>query len=139
MESPQQPAPESRLVPRPKTVATRLSADELAEVEAAAKRSGKTLADWLRTAALDAARPTPDVNELLLAELAAARYMLLNLFQASAKAAANNEPLLPEAVLKIREVADARKHGTARKMLEEFRAAGTESASRLDIKTGGAR
>ena len=135
VESPQQTAPDSRLVPRPKTVATRLSADELAEVEAAAKRSGKTLADWLRTVALEAARPVPDVNELLLAEITATRYALLNLFHASAKAAEANEPLLPEAVLKIREAADARKHSTAKKMLQEFRAAGIES----QLKTGGAR
>ena len=131
MESLPQTAPESRLVPRPKTVATRLSAEELAEVEAAAKRSGKSLADWLRTVALEAARPVPDVNELLLAEVAATRYLVLNLFHASAKATQNNEPFLPEAVLQIRDAADARKHPAAKKLLEEFRTP--------KDKTGGAR
>ena len=116
-------------------MATRLSADELAEVEAAAKRSGKSLADWLRTAALEAARPVPDVNELLLAEITATRYALLSLFHASAKAEEKNERVSPEAVLKIREAADARKLPTAKKMLQEFRAAEIES----QIKTGGSR
>ncbi len=122
METQQQTALEPRLVPRPKTVATRLSHEELAQAEAAAKRSGKSLADWLRTVALEAARPAPDVSELLLAELAATRYLLLNLFHASAKSARNNEPFLPEAVLQIREAADDRKFQTAKKLLEEFRA-----------------
>ena len=135
METPEQTATESRLVPRPKTVATRLSAEELSEVEAAAKRAGKSLADWLRTAALEAARPQPDVNELLLAELAATRFILVNLFHGSANAIANKEPFLPEDVLHVREKADARKHETARKMLREFRSAGTEPAA----KVGGAR
>jgi hypothetical protein len=111
---------DNRAAFRTKTVATRLSVDELAEVESVAKRSGKTLAEWLREMALQAARPVPDVNELLLSELAATRYMLLNLFHATAQANQKKMPLTPESVLKIRETADARKLGTARKMLEEF-------------------
>ena len=113
-------SPDNRASFRTKTVGTRLSVDELEAVETVAKQSGKTLAEWLREVALRAARPSPDVNELLLGELAATRYLILNLFQASAKAAADNEPFLPEAVLKIREAADARKLATARKMLQAF-------------------
>jgi len=113
-------SPDNRASFRTKTVGTRLSVDELEAVESAAKQSGKTLAEWLREVALRAARPSPDVNELLLSELAATRYLLLNLFHASAKAAQNNEPFLPEAVLKIREAADARKLLTARKLIQEF-------------------
>ena len=128
-------SPDNRALFRTKTVATRLSVDELAAVETAAKQSGKTLAEWLREVVLRAARPSPDVNELLLGELAATRYLLLNLFHASAKAAEKNEPFLPEAVLQIREAADARKLATARKMLQEFRSA----ENRPDAKIEGRR
>jgi len=109
--------------------------EELEAVESASKQSGKTLAEWLREVALRAARPSRDVTELLLSELAATRYLLLNLFHASAKAAQNNEPFLPEAVLKIREAADARKLLTARKMLQEF----LSPENKPDTKIGGPR
>ena len=60
---------------RTKTVGTRLSVAELEEVEAAAKRAGKSLAEWLRENALREARQRPgDPNELLLSELAATRF-----------------------------------------------------------------
>ena len=48
------------------------------EVDAAAKREGKSTSAWLRDVALQAARPIPDTTELVLAEVAATRYMLLN-------------------------------------------------------------
>ena len=48
----------ARTILRAKTVATRLSIEELEEVEAAAKRSGKSLAEWLRDTALTEARPS---------------------------------------------------------------------------------
>jgi len=57
---------------RAKTVATRLSPEELQEVEAAAERDGKSLAEWLREVALRSARERPaDPIELLWAELMA--------------------------------------------------------------------
>ena len=78
----------ARTILRAKTVATRLSAEELEEVEAAAKRSGKSLAEWLRDTALVEARQRPaDPVEVVLAEVCATRYMLLNLFHATAQAA----------------------------------------------------
>ena len=116
---------------RAKTLGTRLTLEELAEVEAAAKQSGKNVAEWLREVALRAARPSPDVNELLLGEIAATRYLVLNLFDASAKAALKNETLPPGDVLKIRDAADSRKGTTARKLLQEFMAP--------SAKNGGAR
>ena len=124
------PNPDNRSPLRAKTLGTRLTPGELAEVEAAAKQSGKNTAEWLRDVALRAARPSPDVNELLLAEVAATRYMILNLFDLSAKAAKKNETLPPEDVLKVRDAADIRKRATARKLLEEFMAqpAGTGGA-----------
>ena len=44
---------------RTKTMATRITPEELAEIEAAAERSGKTLAEWLRELALKSARERP--------------------------------------------------------------------------------
>jgi uncharacterized protein (DUF1778 family) len=114
-------ATETRPVLRSKTVATRLSSDELEEVEAAAKRGGKSLAEWLRETALREARQRPaDPVELVLSEVAATRYMLLNLFHAMALANGEGHYLSPDAVLKVRDTADARKLQTARKMLQDF-------------------
>ena len=69
---------------RTKTIATRITPEELREGEAAAEKSGKTLAVWLRELALNAARARPaDPTELMLSEVMALRYVLLNLFHAS--------------------------------------------------------
>jgi len=122
--------PENRTPLRAKTLGTRLTPEELSEVEEAAKQSGKNVAEWLREVALRAARPSPDVNELLLGEIAAMRYALLNLFDASAKAAQRNEFLSSESVLKIRETADARKREQARKLLQDFLAEPGQGGSR---------
>jgi hypothetical protein len=81
---------------RTKTVATRLTPDELAEIEAA------------------------DPTELVLAEVWAVRYALLNLFHAAAQAASEGRQLLPDSILKIRDQADARKLQQARKLLDDF-------------------
>jgi len=98
---------------RTKTVATRITPEELREVETAAEREGKSLAEWLRDLALKAARQRPaDPMELLLSEQSATRYMLLNLFHATAQANAEGKHLLAESVLKIRDQANARKLAT---------------------------
>jgi hypothetical protein len=76
-----------------------------------------------------AAGPSADTGELLLEELAALRYIVLNLSDATARAAQNSESLPPEDVLRIREAADSRKRATARKLLEEFRASVKSSGS----------
>jgi hypothetical protein len=76
------PASEARTVIRAKTVATRLTPEELGEVEAAAARDGKSLAEWLRELALKTARQRPaDPMELLLSEVSATRYMLVKFQQ----------------------------------------------------------
>ena len=99
--------PRAKTILRAETVATRHSTEELEEVESAAKRSGKSLAEWLRDTALVAARQRPtDPVEVVLAEVCATRYMLLNLFHATAQATSDGKQLLPETVLKIREAAD---------------------------------
>jgi hypothetical protein len=110
----------AKTILRAKTVATRLSTDELEEVEAAAKRSGKSLAEWLRDTALVEARQSPaDPVEIILAEVCATRYMVLNLFHATAQAASEGKQLLPETVLKIRETADSQKAAKARRLLQD--------------------
>ena len=114
---------------RTKTAGTRLTPGEVEEVEGAAKRAGKTLGEGLREVALRAARPAPDVNELVLQELAANRYMLLNLFQSTAQAKAKGEAFLPEQVLKIRDAADARKREQARKLLGDFLAGAADGGA----------
>jgi hypothetical protein len=106
---------------RTKTIATRLTPEELQEVENAAERDGQSLAEWLRELALRSARERPaDPIELLLAELMATRYALLNLFLATALAGAEGKQLLPDSVLKIRDQADAQKLQKARTLLQNF-------------------
>ena len=106
---------------RTKTIATRITPEELRQIEAAAARDGRTLAEWLRELALQAAKQRPsDPIELLLAEQSALRYMLLNLFYATAQANAEGKHLLPDSVVKIRDQANVRKLADARKLLAEF-------------------
>ena len=115
------PSADARTILRAKTVATRLSIEELEEVESAAKRDGKTLAEWLRATVLREARQRPaDPVELILAELSATRSMLLNCFLLTAQAGAEGKQLLPDTVLKIRATADAQKLQKARQMLQDF-------------------
>lgn len=106
---------------RTKTISTRLTTDELAYVESAAEQAGKPLSEWLREMALTAAKGQPsDPIELLLSEVWALRFALLNLFHAGAQATAEGCPLLPESVLKISDRADAKKLEQAHKMLTDF-------------------
>src|ERR1700693_3553844 len=68
--SPTSPTDTGRPGQPAKTVATRLSPEELQEVEAAAERDGKSLAERLRGLTLRSARGrAADPIELLLAEL----------------------------------------------------------------------
>ncbi|HVJ04241.1 MAG TPA: hypothetical protein VM578_01065 [Candidatus Saccharimonadales bacterium] len=121
LQSPTSPKDEAPPVLRTKTIATRVTPEELSEVEAAADGAGKTVAEWLRELALRTARQRPaDPVELLLAELMATRYVLLNLFHATAQADAEGKHLLPDSVLKIRDQADATKLEKARKLLQNF-------------------
>ena len=106
---------------RTKTVATRLTPAELAEIEAAAEGAVQAVSEWLRETGLRGARArAADPAELVLAELWAVRYTLLNLFHAAAQAAAEGSQLLPDSILKIRDQSDARKRQQAHKLLEDF-------------------
>jgi hypothetical protein len=103
---------------RTKSLGTRLTPEELREVETAAVRDGKKPAEWVREAVLRAARPSPEApTELLLEELAALRYIVLNVFEATAQAGS---------VARIGEAADNRKRARAQKLLAEFRSGGGE-------------
>ena len=116
---------------RTKTIATRLTPGELAEVEAVAESASQSLAEWLRETALRAARQRPaDPIELLLAEVWALRYTLLNLFHSKAKAASEGTQVLPDSIVKIRDQADAMKLQKAHKTLADFLA--LTSANRAD-------
>src|ERR1700683_5037872 len=117
---------------RTKTAATRLTPEELGEIEAAAERAGQALSEWLRGTALCAARQRPaDPAELVLAEVWAVRYTLLNLFHAASQAASEGGQLSPDFVLKISYQADARKLQQARKLLEEFFAREVKERARM--------
>jgi hypothetical protein len=127
---PSTPDDEVRPGLRAKTVATRLTSEEVREVEAAAGRDGKSLAEWLRELALKTARQRPaDPIELLISEVSATRYMLLNLFHATAQANAEGKHLLPDSVLKIRDQADMRKLESARKLMADFLAQAGQEGS----------
>ena len=90
---------------------------------------GKSLAEWLRDTALVEARQRPaDPVEVVLAEVCATRFMLANLFHATAQAASEGKQLLPETVLKIRETADAQKATKARKLLHDSSVSGKTEA-----------
>ena len=120
---------------RTKTAATRLTPEELAEIEAAAESAGQALSEWLRGTALCAARQRPadlaDPAELVLSEVWAVRYTLLNLFHAASQAASEGGQLSPDSVLKIRDQADARKLQQARKLLDDFFARGRKERARM--------
>jgi mobilization protein NikA len=117
---------------RTKTAATRLTPEELGEIEAAAEGAGQALSEWLRQTALRSARQRPnDPAELVLAEVWAVRYALLNLFHAASQAASEGGQLSPDSVLKIRDQADARKLQQARKLLDDFFARGRKERARM--------
>jgi hypothetical protein len=125
------PRNETRPGFRTKTIATRLTPGELAEVEATAENAGQSLAEWLRETALRAARQRPaDPIELLLAEVWALRYTLLNLFHSEAKAISEGTQLQPDSIVKIRDQADAAKLQKAHKILVDFLA--QTSANRVE-------
>ena len=106
---------------RTKTIGTRITADELREVEAAAELAGKSLSEWLRDLTLKTVRQGPPVpTELLLEEVAALRYIVLNLFAAMAQAGEKNTVLASASVPGIRDAADSRKRAAALKLIQEF-------------------
>jgi hypothetical protein len=100
---------------RTKSIATRLTDAEFAEIESVAASAGKKVAEWLREAALSQARATGEektTETVLLAELLALRSLIVNLF-----AVASKGPLSDETLRKIAAYADAIKDQKAEELL----------------------
>jgi hypothetical protein len=108
---------------RAKSISTRITETEFAEIESVASAEGKKVAEWLREAALAQARGrrAGETDPVLLAELMAVRTLLVNLF-----ASASKGPLSEESIRKMTAYADSIKLQKA----EEF------LANRKDGKTG---
>ena len=101
---------------RTKSIASRLTETEFAEVEAAAESTGQKVSEWLRSAALAQARAVSEehTDPILLAEVIAVRLLMLNLFaQASVGA------LSKEDVRKMSEHTDAVKQRKAEEVLSQ--------------------
>jgi hypothetical protein len=102
---------------RTRSVATRLTEAEFAEVESAAASAGQKVSEWLRYAALAQAREEEERTDLiLLTEIVGMRALMLNLF-----AKASEGPLRKEDLRKISEYADAVKQRKAEEVLVQKR------------------
>lgn len=106
---------------RTKTVGTKLSEEEFAQLEAAARERGLTLSEWCRTVLLANVNghasnaDSVATGQALMAELVALRTILLNLHFRIAK----GEPITAEAMQEIIARADAGKVRNARERLEQ--------------------
>jgi uncharacterized protein (DUF1778 family) len=104
---------------RTKSIATRLTDTEYAEIESVAASAGKKVAEWLREAALAQARTAGEektTDTVLLAELMALRSLIVNLF-----AVASKGPLSDETLRRIAAYADAIKDQKAEELLAQKR------------------
>jgi hypothetical protein len=102
---------------RAKSIATRLTEAEFAEVESAAAKAGKKLAEWLREAALTQARASQELTDsILLAEIMGMRSLMLNLF-----ARASEGPISIEDLRKMSSHADSIKEQKAQEFLAQKR------------------
>jgi len=99
---------------RAKSIATRLTEAEFAEVESAAATAGKKVSEWLRDAALTQARAVEEepTDPILLAEIMGMRSLMLNLF-----AKASQGPISVEDLRKMSAHADSIKEQRAREFL----------------------
>ena len=112
---------------RTKTVGTKLSEPEYAQLEAAARERGLTVSEWCRTVLLASgnghgskpAGAVPDpgsgTSQALMAELVALRTILLNVLYKQA----HGETLTEEEMRKLIERADADKLKKAQARLEQ--------------------
>ena len=103
---------------RAKSIATRLTEAEFAEVESSAAKAGKKVAEWLRDAALIQARASQEdhTDPILLAEIMGMRSLMLNLF-----AKASQGPLSKEDLRKMSAYADSIKEQKAGEFLAQRR------------------
>jgi hypothetical protein len=109
---------------RTKSIATRVTEAEFAEVESAAASAGQKVAEWLRYAALSQARAkvNQDTDPILLAEIVGMRALMLNLF-----AKASEGPLSKEDLRKISEYAEAIKEQKAEEVLARRKRKGSRT------------
>lgn len=101
---------------RTKSIATRLTEAEFAEVESAALNAGQKVSAWLRETALSRARNTAneDTNPILLAEIVGLRSLVLKLF-----AKASEGPIDPDDLRRISAYADSVKWKKAAEVLNQ--------------------
>jgi len=99
---------------RARSIATRLTETEFGEVEAAAAKAGKKVAEWLREAALAHARAGAEeqTDPILLAEILGMRNLMLNLF-----ARASEGPLTTEDLRKMSAYSDSIKEQKAQEFM----------------------
>ena len=105
---------------RTKTLGTKVSGEEYAQMEAAASERGLTLSEWCREVLLgkvngQPAKATGTEAQALMAELVALRTILLNVLFKQA----NGESLTAEEMQALIERADAGKLGKARERLAQ--------------------
>ena len=106
---------------RTKSIGTKVSEDEYAQLERAAKMSAKTVGEWCREVMLTKANGqsakqtgTGDEFHALMAEVVALRAILLNVLFKQA----NGEPLTAEDMQRLIDRADSDKLRKARERLE---------------------
>jgi hypothetical protein len=116
--SPASPASPSNERSRSKSIATRVTEAEFAEVESAALIAGQKVSEWLRSAAFAQARAEVEeqTDPIVLAEIVGMRALMLDLF-----AKASEGPLSKEDLGKISEYADAVKQRKAEEVLTRTR------------------
>lgn len=113
----------ARTVLSSKTLSTRLSPEELEEVEQAAQRDGSTRSEWMRAVLLREARKFAEPPfELLFEEVIATQNLLTNYLVASAQVAAENKQLSREDVLQMIQFSNGQKKQDAQRMVEEWHA-----------------
>jgi len=123
---PETPSPRATEAFRAKSIATRLTDAEYAEVEEAAARAGKKCAEWLRDAALAQARANDDghTDPIVLAELMSIRTLMLNLFREASKG-----PISDESLRKMSVYSESIKRQKADELLAKLRAKSRAEAS----------
>jgi uncharacterized protein (DUF1778 family) len=113
----------ARTVLSSKTLSTRLSPEELEEVEQAAQRDGSTRSEWMRAVLLREARKFAEPPfELLFEEVIATQNLLTNYLVASAQVATENKQLSRNDVLQMIQFSNGQKRQDAQRMVEEWHA-----------------
>ncbi len=112
-----------RTVQNSKTLSTRLSPEEMEEVEQAAQRDGSTRSEWMREVLLREARKFAEPPfELLFEEVIATQNLLTNYLVASAQMGAENKQLSRNDVLQMIQFANGQKRQDAQRMVQEWHA-----------------